>query len=182
MLKYLGVILDSKLNCNQHLQNIIRKTKTTFALVRHSCCKKWGLRHNTRIVHWLYISAIRPSIFHGALVWWPKVMQKTDKLQLSMIQKMTCLTITGAMKSTPNEGMEMLLNLTPLDHLIMAEVSMALCRLHILIQPADITAATDWGMFVRKPFWCLWRATPLRSVVLIRPSKLTRASSVEKIS
>ena len=40
--KYLGVILDSKLNWNQYLQKIIRKTQTTFALVRHTCSKKMG--------------------------------------------------------------------------------------------------------------------------------------------
>jgi hypothetical protein len=72
--KYLGVTLDSKLNWNQHLQNIIRKMQTTFALVRRTCGKKWSLRPN--MVHWLYTRVIRPSIFHGALVWWPMVMQK----------------------------------------------------------------------------------------------------------
>jgi hypothetical protein len=45
------------------------------------------------------------------------------------------------MKSTPIAAMEMFLNLTPLDLLIMAETRMALYRLHILIQPANITAA-----------------------------------------
>jgi hypothetical protein len=34
---------------------------------------------------------------------------------------MACLSITGAMKSTPTAAMEVLLNLTPLDLLIMAE-------------------------------------------------------------
>ena len=33
--KYLGVILDSILNWNQHLQKIIRKAQTTFAVVKH---------------------------------------------------------------------------------------------------------------------------------------------------
>jgi len=50
---------------------------------------------------------------------------------------MACLAITGSMKSTPTAAMEMLLNLTPLDLLIMAEARMALYRLHILKQPAD---------------------------------------------
>ena len=40
--KYPGVTLDSKL-WNQHLQKIIRKTQTTFVLVRPTCGKKWGL-------------------------------------------------------------------------------------------------------------------------------------------
>ena len=40
--KYLGVILDSILNWNQHLQKIIRKAQTTFAIVRRICGKKMG--------------------------------------------------------------------------------------------------------------------------------------------
>jgi hypothetical protein len=39
------------------------------------------------------------------------------------------------MKSTPTAAMEVVLNLTPLDLLIMAEARMALSRLHILKQP-----------------------------------------------
>jgi len=44
---------------------------------------------------------------------------------------MACLAITGAMKSTPTAAMEVLLNLTPLNLLIMAEARMALYRLHM---------------------------------------------------
>ena len=71
-------------------------------------------------------------------------MQKTTKIQLGRIQRMTCLTITRAIKTTPTAAMEMLLNLTPLDHLIMVEARMTLYRLHILMQPADST--TSAGM------------------------------------
>jgi hypothetical protein len=54
---------------------------------------------------------------------------------------MACVTITGAMKVTTATAMEMLLNLTPLDLLIMVEGIVAIYRLQILIQPADNTAA-----------------------------------------
>jgi hypothetical protein len=130
--KYLEVILDSKLNWNHRLQKIIRKAQTTFAVVTRMYGKKWVLRPN--MVHWLYTRVIRPSMLHAALVWWPKVKQKTTKIQLCRIQRMVCLAITGDMKSTPTAAMEVLLNLIPLDLLIMAEASMALYRLHILKQ------------------------------------------------
>jgi hypothetical protein len=131
--KYLGVTLDSKLNWKENLQEIIRKRHTTFAVFRRTCGRKWGLRPS--MAHWLYTRAIRASILYGALVWWPKVIQKSTKIQLGRIQKMACLAITGAMKMTPTAAMELLLHLTPLDLLIMAEARMALCRLHILTQP-----------------------------------------------
>jgi len=46
------------------------------------------------------------------------------------------------MKSTPPAAMEMLLKLTPLNVLIMAEARMALYRLHMLKQPADLKTET----------------------------------------
>jgi hypothetical protein len=130
--KYLGVILDSKLNWKQHLQKIIRKVQTDFEVVSCMYGIKWGLRPN--MVHWLYIRVIRPSICHAALVWWPTVMQKTTKIQLGRIQRMACLVIIGTMKLTPTAAMEVLSNVTLLYLLIMAEARMALDRLHILKQ------------------------------------------------
>jgi hypothetical protein len=98
--KYLGTILDSKLNWNQHLQKTVRKAQTTFAAVRRTCGTKWGLIPN--MVHRLYTRMIRPSIFYSALVWWSKGhSKKTTKTQLGRIQRMACLATTGAMKSTP---------------------------------------------------------------------------------
>jgi hypothetical protein len=47
---------------------------------------------------------------------------------------MACLAITGAMKLNPTAAMEVLLNLISLNLLIMAEVTMAPYRLHMLKQ------------------------------------------------
>jgi hypothetical protein len=126
------VILDSKHSWNQHLQKIIRKVEITFPVAACMYDKKWGLKPT--MVHWLYTRVIRPSIFHAALVWWSKVKQKKHQTQLGRIQRTACLAITGAMKSTPTAAMEVLLNLTPPDLLIMVEVRMALYRLQIYKQ------------------------------------------------
>jgi hypothetical protein len=63
--------------------------------------------------------------------------KENTKIQLGRIQRMVCLTITGAIKTTPTVAMEILLNLTPLDLLIMAEARITLYRLQIFMQPAD---------------------------------------------
>jgi hypothetical protein len=55
---------------------------------------------------------------------------------------MACLAIAGAMRSTPSAAMEVLLNLTPLDLLIMAEARMALYRLQNVKQPSAFEAET----------------------------------------
>jgi hypothetical protein len=55
---------------------------------------------------------------------------------------MDCLTIMAAMRLTPTAAMEVLLNLTPLDLLIMAEARMALYRLQITKQPSASEAET----------------------------------------
>jgi hypothetical protein len=76
-------------------------------------------------------------------------MQKTTKTQFGRIQPMACLVIMGAMKLTPTAAMDVLLNLTPLDLLIMAEARMALYRLHTLKQPA--VSETEAGLLsIRK--------------------------------
>jgi hypothetical protein len=51
---------------------------------------------------------------------------------------MVCLAITGTMKTTPTAAKEVLLNLTVLNLLIMAEARMTLYRLHMFKQTADI--------------------------------------------
>jgi hypothetical protein len=58
------------------------------------------------------------------------------------------------MKSTPTAAMEVLLNLTPLDLLIMVEERLTLCRLHTPKQPADYETETGMlsiGKKVRDP-------------------------------
>jgi hypothetical protein len=56
---------------------------------------------------------------------------------------MACLAkYYGAMRSTPTAAMEVLLNLTPLDLLIMAEARMALYRLQNTKQTSAFEAET----------------------------------------
>lgn len=150
--KYLGVILDSKLTWNQHLEKVINKSVTTFAMVRRMYGKTWGLRPG--MVHWVYTRVIRPAITYAAVSWWPKVMQNTAIHKLERIQRMACLGITGAIRTTPTASMEAILDLPPLDLIILGEARCAYQRLRDLIDlPGNITTTGTTSIWntVRDP-------------------------------
>jgi hypothetical protein len=66
------------------------------------------------IVHWIYTAVVRPIITYGDTVWWPRARLKTSKAELSKWQRLACLGITGAMRTSPTAALEILLGLTPL--------------------------------------------------------------------
>jgi hypothetical protein len=60
-------------------------------------------------------------VTNAVTIWWPRVTLKTSQAELSKLQKMTFLGITGAMRTAPTDAMEVLLGLTPLHLWVEAE-------------------------------------------------------------
>ena len=87
----------------------------------------WGLK--PRVVHWLYVAIIRPSITFASLVWWPGCQTASAKRKLSRFQRLACLGITGAMCTTPTNAVEALICLPPLELVVHSEVRTAAHRL-----------------------------------------------------
>jgi hypothetical protein len=107
--KYLGVILDSKLNWKFHIDNRIRKTSIVYWQDRRAIGKTWGLK--PKVMYWIYTSVIRPMLTYAALVWWKRTHLTTVKKQFDLIQRITCLGMTGCMndskgyiRRTPSRG------------------------------------------------------------------------------
>ena len=125
--KILGVILDSKLTWNQQLQKSVKKGKATLMAGRRAFGKTWGLK--PRMLLWLYNAVVKPQVTYCALVWWPKVNQQTAIAALNSVQRLACLCMTGAMRSTPQAAMETLLDLPPLDLIIKGEARLGAYRL-----------------------------------------------------
>ena len=111
--KYLGVILDSRLTWREHVAVKVKKAHNSLWACRRVCGRGWGL--GPRVVHWLYVSVIRPSVTFASLVWWPGCQTACAKNKLSKIQRLACLGITGAMRTTPTHALEALICLPPLE-------------------------------------------------------------------
>jgi len=114
--KYLGVVLDSQLTWREHVDVKVRKAHNLFWACRRAYGVKWGLRPT--VVHWLYVSIIRPSITFFSLVWWPGCQMASAKKRLGRIQRLACLGITGAKCTNPTSAMEALTCLPQLKSLV----------------------------------------------------------------
>ncbi|KAJ8955141.1 hypothetical protein NQ318_009034 [Aromia moschata] len=145
--KYFGVIIDSKLNWNEHIAN--RTTKATSAIwaCRRAFGCTWGLR--PRILHWMYTAIVRPVITYGAIVWWPGTRTDKARKQLDKVQRLACLGITSAMRTAPSRAIEVLTGLPPLHLVIEHEAMRSAYRLtglgHWIGEEQTTGHATIWN-------------------------------------
>jgi hypothetical protein len=109
--KYLGVILDKKLDWKAHLENRMRKACIAYWQCRRAVGKIWSCVLSPKVVAWLYTSVVSPILSSASQVWWRRVELKNAQKSLSHLQRMTCLGITGGMRSTPTSALEVMLML-----------------------------------------------------------------------
>jgi hypothetical protein len=87
-----------------------------------------GLR--PKVVYWIYTVVVRPIVTYAATVWWPRIKYGTSRAELSKLQRMACLGITGAIRTAPTAAIEVLLGLSPLHLQLEVEARAGIYRLH----------------------------------------------------
>jgi hypothetical protein len=100
--KCLRVVLDSQLTWGEHVNTKMKKA--LLWACRRVCGVTWGLR--PKVVYWLYVSIIQPSVTFAPLVWWPSYQKASAKTRLSRIQRLAYLVIKGAVRTTAAGAME----------------------------------------------------------------------------
>ena len=66
LVKYFGVVLECRLTWREHVDVKVRKPHNLLWACRRACDAMWDLR--PKVVHWYYVSIIRPSITFASLV------------------------------------------------------------------------------------------------------------------
>jgi hypothetical protein len=87
----------------------MRKTCIAYWQCRRAVGKTWRL--SLKVVAWLYTSEMRPILSYASLVMVKEL--KVAQKRLSHLQWMTCLGITGGMRSTPTSALEVKLMMPP---------------------------------------------------------------------
>lgn len=125
--KYLGIILDKQLNWKKQSEYTMAKATRVFGMCRSAYGKTWGL--NPKVLKWIYTMMVKPIILYGCLAWWPRTLLSTCRNSLSKIQRIACMAITGAFRTTPTAAIEVLLDLPPLHIAIQTEARKSLNRM-----------------------------------------------------
>jgi len=121
--KYLGVILDSRLTWKEHVEVKVRKVHNLLWACRRACGMGSGL--GPKVVHWLYVTIVLSTISFASLVWWSGCQSASTKNKLSKVQRLACLGITGALRTTSTGAIEALVGLPSLDLVIQGEARSA---------------------------------------------------------
>ena len=126
-IKYLGVILDSKLLWKSHVETKASKALTAFWQCKGVFGKTWGLSPSK--VLWIYTAMIRPIITYASVVWMSRLSLVGVRRTLSRLQRTVAICCTGAFPTTSGPALDALIGLPPLDAFIRGEALKAICRL-----------------------------------------------------
>ena len=115
-IKYLGMNIQSRLSWTNHVVGQIKKANMLLNRARTVIGREWGLDPEKAL--WIYTAIARPKVTYGSLVW-AHSLDKTLMNKLKQMQRKILVAISGALRSTPTEAMEVIAGLIPLDLHIM---------------------------------------------------------------
>ena len=118
--RLLGATLDSKLTWKPHITRISRKTTTALMLCRQIVGKAWGIK--PPMMKWIYTAMIRPIMSYACMSLSGGLSNKYLVQKLTKVQRLAWLMISSAFPGTPTGTLEILLNITPIEKFLLAEV------------------------------------------------------------
>ena len=118
--KFLGVTLDSKLTCNDHITNQCKKAKGILMQCRKAVGPTWGFIPKT--MKWIYTAVVRPSLSYGAVIWINGLKTKKNITLLNSVQRL-------ALPSSPGNALNKINDIIPIDNWIEDEALKGTLRL-----------------------------------------------------
>ena len=129
--KYLGLHLTPKLLWNVHIQQKCEAARKVLWQCRQTMRCTWGL--NPKLTKWLYESVARSLLTYGCLFWAYDVSTKQVlRKHLNKVQRLGCLMVTSALKTTPLVPMEVISGILPIDLYIQYRAACTAYRLSAL--------------------------------------------------
>jgi hypothetical protein len=109
--KFLGPTVDNGLWLNEHVKNILAKTRTRVRILKYMAWKDWG--NTLEVQRTLYVQLIRTCLEYASPSWAP-LLENTKKEQLERIQNEALRNIAGLYKTCPIDFLRLETNVEPL--------------------------------------------------------------------
>jgi hypothetical protein len=111
-IRYLGITIDSKINFREYILHTSQKcTKLLHALSR-SAKMNWGL--SSKALYTIYKGAILPLMIYGVPVWIKALEKECNRKIYNRLQRIINIKIAKAYRTTSNEALCTLTDLTPI--------------------------------------------------------------------
>jgi uncharacterized protein with ParB-like and HNH nuclease domain len=112
-LKYLGIILDSKLIFRDHIIDMTDKCSKLIFPLSKSAKLDWGLKYSA--LKTIYTGGILPLLLYGAPVWINALNKASYKLKITRVQRLINIRLARAYRTVSNEALCLITGLTPID-------------------------------------------------------------------
>lgn len=111
--KYLGITLDTRLRYKVHIEQKVKSARKHILKIRSAIGTLWG--PNARALRWSYQTIILSSICYGSVVWARACSDSVTRQKLAKINRLMSCTMMPTRKGTPTAGLEVILNMPPID-------------------------------------------------------------------
>jgi hypothetical protein len=112
-LKYLGIILDSKLNFRDHIIPTADECSKLIFTLSKSAKITWGLSYAALKI--IYTGGILLLLLYGAPIWIDAIKKTSFKQKLIRVQRLINIRIARAYRTVSNDAVCLITGLTPID-------------------------------------------------------------------
>lgn len=124
--KYLGIIMDRRLNWNEHLKSQAAVCKSQLVRIGNAVSTKWGLSFSS--VRTIYEQAIEPKLLYGAVVWVEALNKAKNVNLLLSVQRLAALKATRCFRTTSTDALLYLSGMLPVNLKATERATMTLAR------------------------------------------------------
>lgn len=112
-LRYLGLIIDQKLNFEKHLQLMDEKIKKTLYGFKRIGMTQYDIDNWDLLI--LYKGGLRPIMTYGCAIWGEKILKQKFEKKLRQIERKCLLQLIGCYNTVPTESLNILAGIMPID-------------------------------------------------------------------
>ena len=132
--EYLGLTLTDRLRWDQHIKTKINRARIKLFQLRTATGVIWG--PSPKVMVWVYRTIIIPALTYGSMVWGHTKFPLAIKNKLARLNRLASSSLAPIRRSTPTQGLQVILGLKPLE---------------VIIQETGLSSYRRWNPILKWP-------------------------------